>query len=190
MRTFEQAYLRTLRHIYDTERQLFMSVPALCTPALDSRLTEVLIEIAAQSQRQLERLETMFRVLYKEPQGEAAWAATALLREAWEAAAEGTEGGGTEACAAALLALKRYELTLYEMLLRWSEQCDLYEALPAIRSCSRPQFSRDLPSIAIPPSFRSRRQSVAHSTELRNSNEKAGFNGAGSSLFIAASGLR
>ena len=133
MRTFEQAYLRTLRHIYDTERQLFMSVPALCTPALDSRLTEVLIEIAAQSQRQLERLETMFRVLYKEPQGEAAWAATALLREAWEAAAEGTEGGGTEACAAALLALKRYELTLYEMLLRWSEQCDLYEALPAIR---------------------------------------------------------
>jgi ferritin-like metal-binding protein YciE len=133
MRTFEQAYIRTLRHIYDAERQLFMTVPALCTPALDARLTEVLIEIAAQSQRQIERLEAMFRVLYKEPRGEAAWAATALLREAWEAAAEGSEGGSTEACAAALLALKRYELTLYEMLLRWSEQCDLYEALPAIR---------------------------------------------------------
>jgi ferritin-like metal-binding protein YciE len=133
MRTFEQAYIRTLRHIYDAEQQLFLAVPPLCTPALDARLTEAMIEIAAQSQRQLERLETIFRVLYKEPRGEAAWAATALLREAWEAAAEGADGGGTEACAAALLALKRYELTLYEMLLRWSEQCDLYEALPAIR---------------------------------------------------------
>ncbi len=41
--------------------------------------------------------------------------------------------GGTQGCAAALLALKRYEITLYEALLRWSEQCELEEAIGDIR---------------------------------------------------------
>jgi ferritin-like metal-binding protein YciE len=57
-----------------------------------------------------------------------------MLREAVDASAsDQADGAGTAGCAAALLALKRYELTLYESLLRWSESCGLYEALPAIR---------------------------------------------------------
>jgi ferritin-like metal-binding protein YciE len=136
--TFERVFLRALRQIYDTERQLSSSLPSLCTPAVDQELVLALREIEAQSERQTERLAGIFRSLYLEPRSEACWVTTALLREALDAASghgasSQGNGSGTEGCAAALLALKRYELTLYEALLRWSERCDLYEALPAIR---------------------------------------------------------
>jgi ferritin-like metal-binding protein YciE len=132
MQSFEHVYMRTLRHLYDTEKQLLASLRALCAPSLDRRLVAALCTIEAQSKQQAARLEEVFRVLYQEPRSEASWVATALLREASEASA--TEGeGATAGCAAALLALKRYELTLYEALLRWSERCGLDEALPDIR---------------------------------------------------------
>jgi len=133
MQGFEQIYMRTLRHLYDTETQIFASLGSLSSAAIDPELVTALTVIEEQSRRQAERLEEIFRVLYQEPRGEAAWVATALLRQAWEAASTRDECGSTEACAAALLALKRYELTLYEALLRWSERCDLHEALPVIR---------------------------------------------------------
>lgn len=129
-RSFELAYLRTLRHVFDTEKQLSVSLRSLYASSIDKDLASALQEIETQSERQLERLSGIFRSLYLEPRGEASWVTAALLREAWEAA---SGEGGTTGCAAALLALKRYELTLYEALLRWSETCDLYEALPAIR---------------------------------------------------------
>ncbi len=131
MLAFERTYLRTLRHIYDAKKQLLASLAAISASSPDGGLALVLTEIETQASHQIERLESIFAVLYQEPRGEASWVTTALLREAWEA----NEETGSEGCAAALLALKRYELTLYETLLRWSEQCDLYEALPAIRRC-------------------------------------------------------
>ncbi len=132
--TFERVFLRALRQIYDTERQLNVTLPSLCTPSLDEELVATLREIETQSARQTDRLAEIFRALYLEPRGEACWAASAMLREAVDASSsDQANGAGTEGCAAALLALKRYELTLYEALLRWSERCGLDEALPAIR---------------------------------------------------------
>lgn len=129
--SFEQVYMRTLRHLYDTETQLTVSLAALRDSALDPEFLAALRTIESQSATQLERLAEVFRVLYQNPRGEASWVATALLREAWEASVK--NGDGTECCAQALLALKRYELTLYEGLLHWSERCDLFEVLPSIR---------------------------------------------------------
>lgn len=131
--TFERVFVRALRQIYDTELQLSQSLPSLCSLSIDQDLAAAVREMAAQSVRQTERLAEIFRALYLEPRGEASWVATALLREAWDAACGHGTCASNKGCAAALLALKRYELTLYEALLRWSETCDLYEALPAIR---------------------------------------------------------
>lgn len=133
MQGFEQIYLRTLRHLYDAENQLVATLGALSTSNLDPALTSVISDIEEQSRTQATRLEEIFHLLYKEPTSQAAWVATALLREAWEASCNECQCGATEACAAALLALKRYELTLYESLLRWSERYDFHEALPSLR---------------------------------------------------------
>lgn len=132
MQKFERVYMRTLRHIYDTEKQLVLSLGAISAAIADLRLLNALGEIGRQSERQARRIEDIFHLLYLEPRTEASWVATALLREAWETASSSREGG-TQGCAAALLALKRYEITLYESLLRWSEQCQLDEAVPDIR---------------------------------------------------------
>lgn len=132
MEEFERVYMRTLRHIYDTEKQLIASVPIISATALDCRLVAALSEIEAQSGNQARRIESIFSILYLEPRTEASWATTALLREAWEACSN-TREGGTQGCAAALLAIKRYEITLYEALLRWSEQCHIDEAIADIR---------------------------------------------------------
>lgn len=132
MRDFERAYMRTLRHAYDTEKQLVASARSLADATTDAALAKVLADIESQSARQAERIEGIFRVLYLEPQAEPSWVATALIREAL-AYSTGDRGNGTQGCAAALLAIKRYEITLYEALLRWSEHCDLVEVLAGIR---------------------------------------------------------
>ncbi|WP_072393156.1 DUF892 family protein [Hyphomicrobium sp. CS1GBMeth3] len=132
MQDFERAYMRTLRHAFDTEKQLFTSCSALAAVTTDAAFGKLLSEIEAQSAAQADRLESIFRLLYLEPQGEPSWVATALLREALECCTLGPETG-TQGAAAALLAIKRYEITLYEALLRWSEHCDLVEALADIR---------------------------------------------------------
>lgn len=132
MQDFERVYMRTLRHVYDTEKQLLASVRAIAAASGDRTLVTVLTEIEAQSAQQVQRIEGIFHVLYLEPRGEPSWVTTALLREAWEACTSKREGG-TQGCAASLLAIKRYEITLYEALLRWSEQCHLDEPLTDIR---------------------------------------------------------
>jgi ferritin-like metal-binding protein YciE len=134
MQDFERVYMRTLRHVYDTEKQLMASIRAIAARVRDSALANVLRDIEAQSAQQAQRLEGVFRVLYLEPRSEASWVTTALLREAWEACSSPREGGA-QGCAAALLAIKRYEITLYEALLRWSEQCHFTEPLADIRRC-------------------------------------------------------
>ncbi|MCC7251835.1 DUF892 family protein, partial [Hyphomicrobium sp.] len=130
MQEFERVYRRTLGFIYDAEKQLVASLRPVGSRVDDRRLKDALREIETQSARQEKRIENIFRVLYLEPVGEASWATTALLREAWETS---TRGDGAQGCAAALLAIKRYEITLYEALLRWSEQCHLVEVLADIR---------------------------------------------------------
>ncbi|HEX2840512.1 DUF892 family protein [Hyphomicrobium sp.] len=132
MQDFERVYMRTLRHIYDTEKQLQASALVIAATVKDLRLAQALREIGGQSSAQLRRIEDIFRVLYLEPTSEAAWPTTALLREALDTVSS-SRNGGTQGCAAALLAIKRYEITLYEALLRWSEQCELDEAIPDIR---------------------------------------------------------
>jgi ferritin-like metal-binding protein YciE len=132
MQDFERVYLRTLRHVYDTEQQLVASIRAIAARTSDPAFARTLAQIETQSAKQAQRLERIFAVLYLEPRGEASWVTTALLREAWEACASHREGD-PQGCAAALLAIKRYEITLYEALLRWSEQCHRIEPLADIR---------------------------------------------------------
>lgn len=132
MQTLERVYMRTLRHLYDAERQLSASLSVLVATIGDMQLRKLLRDIEAQSGRQAERIEDIFKLLYLEPQPEASWVTTALLRDAWDCCSNVREGGAP-GCAAALLALKRYEITLYESLLRWSEPCNLGEAMPPIR---------------------------------------------------------
>lgn len=132
MQNIERVYMRTLRQIYDTEKQLVAATATIAGSVSDHRLARAAREIARQSQAQLERIDRLFAVLYLEPRLEASWVTTALLREAWECCS-GAHEGGTQGCAAALLALKRYEITLYEALLRWSEQCEIEEAIGDIR---------------------------------------------------------
>jgi ferritin-like metal-binding protein YciE len=132
MHKFERVYMRTLRHVYDTEKQLIVAMASIAGSVKDQRLVHAAREIARQSNDQLQRIERLFAVLYLEPRSDASWVATALLREAWDSCS-GVHEGGTQGCAAALLALKRYEITLYEALLRWSEQFGLDEAIGDIR---------------------------------------------------------
>ena len=133
MKSIEASFMRTLRQIYDTEKQLASSLPALCVDELDPHLSRIIDNISEQSREQADRLEEVFSVLYLSPRTEAAWPATAMLRDACSAVMEIDAEPSNEGCAAALLALKRYELSLYESLYCWSRRCALDEVLPGLR---------------------------------------------------------
>ena len=133
MQSIEASFMRTLRQLYDTEKQISASLAALCVAELEPTLISLIKQMARQSDGQAERLEEVFSVLYLTPRTEAAWPATAMLREAWNAVTEFENEPSAEGCAASLLALKQYELCLYERLYCWAKRCALNEVLPGLR---------------------------------------------------------
>ena len=151
MQSIEAAFMRTLRQLYDTEKQLSVSLSRICVPELEPALARLIRQIEVQSKVQAKRLEGLFAVLYLTPRTEAAWPATAMLREAWNAATEFEGEPSTEGCAASLLALKRYELSLYESLYCWSRgalsmnHCPVCGAALRKKCCNRRHF-RSSPS--------------------------------------------
>lgn len=129
MREIENAYFKALRQIYDTKRQIEAAADALVPMIESDEFAQTVHQFAVQARSQIERLEQIFASLYELPRNEAAWAATAHLRDAVDALAPQYGEKSEIGCAA----VKRYELSLYESLYHWSVKCGLVEALPNLR---------------------------------------------------------
>jgi ferritin-like metal-binding protein YciE len=134
MTDFAGFYVGRLRLIHDMETQMLATLPVIETHALDGRLLDTLRRFETQSKQRLNRLARAFELLYLVPTGNSCWVTTALLRQAWDAAANCADSAqATQACAAALLALKRHEMVQYETMMRWSQQISLDEVVADFR---------------------------------------------------------
>jgi ferritin-like metal-binding protein YciE len=136
MSDFGSLFVGRLRTVLDIQAQIVATFPAIEMLGVEPRLARALKLMTVQSAHQTQRVSEMLELLYLKPFGQASWVTTALLREAWEAGSTcGDVATATQGCAAALLALKHYEMTEYEILLKWADQCALDEAIADLRRC-------------------------------------------------------
>lgn len=133
-RRFDEFYLSALKALYDTERQQGAELPRLAETlrSVHPGAARVARQIAAQADEQAIRLEAIFAALYQKPAAEPCWIAAAHLREAADNARIDDPELMVSSVAVALLSLKRYEITRYEALMRWSMRHGMDEALPLL----------------------------------------------------------
>jgi ferritin-like metal-binding protein YciE len=87
----EKLFVEQLKDIYNAEKQLVRALPRMAKAATDSELEEALTTHLRQTEKQVERLERIFKELGKNPQGKRCAGMEGLIEEGKELLQEDVE---------------------------------------------------------------------------------------------------
>jgi ferritin-like metal-binding protein YciE len=116
-------FLDTLKDIYYAEKQILKALPKMSKSASDEELRKGFETHREQTQAHVKRLEQVFEMLGKRPQGKICEVMVSLVEEAREMM---VEFSGSPALDAALISsaqvVEHYEIARYGTLKRWAQQ--------------------------------------------------------------------
>ena len=123
---FHELYIDELRDLYSAESQLVKALPKMAKAAQNEELKAAFEKHRGETEGQVERLEQVFALIQKKPQGKT-WAAIVGITE--EGAEIMEEYKGSPAHDAGLLAaaqaVEHYEISRYGTLRTWAEELGL-----------------------------------------------------------------
>jgi ferritin-like metal-binding protein YciE len=119
----------TLKDIYFAEKKILSTLPKMAKAAQNEELKAAFEKHHGETEGQIERLEEVFALIEKKPQGKTCAAIVGITEEGAEIM---TEYKGTPALDAGLLAaaqaVEHYEISRYGTLRTWAEELGLDEA--------------------------------------------------------------
>jgi ferritin-like metal-binding protein YciE len=119
----------TLKDIYFAEKKILSTLPKMAKAAQSEELKAAFEKHHGETEGQIERLEEVFALIEKKPQGKTCAAIVGITEEGAEIM---TEYKGTPALDAGLLAaaqaVEHYEISRYGTLRTWAEELGLDEA--------------------------------------------------------------
>jgi len=119
----------TLKDIYFAEKKILSTLPKMAKAAQNEELKAAFEKHHGETEGQIERLEEVFALIEKKPQGNTCAAIVGITEEGAEIM---TEYKGTPALDAGLLAaaqaVEHYEISRYGTLRTWAEELGLGEA--------------------------------------------------------------
>ena len=125
----DDLFLDTLKDIYFAEKKILGALPKMAKAAQNQNLTAAFQKHRDETAVQIERLERVFELLEKKPQGKTCDAIIGILKEGEEII---TEYKGSPALDAGLVsaaqAVEHYEICRYGTLCTWAEELGLNEA--------------------------------------------------------------
>ncbi|WP_375458427.1 ferritin-like domain-containing protein [uncultured Enterovirga sp.] len=123
IKTMDDLYLHTLQDIYYAEHQITKALPLMVDKAGNSALKQAFKKHLGETEKQITRLDEVFKILGKEPKGATCPAIDGIIKEANELMSDCDD---TEVRDAAMLAaaqaVEHYEITRYGTLIAWSNQ--------------------------------------------------------------------
>ncbi|KFL31154.1 hypothetical protein JP75_09640 [Devosia riboflavina] len=129
-KTLDDLFLDTLKDIYYAEKQILKALPKMAGAAQSSELKAGFEKHRDETEGQIERLEQVFEMLGKRPQGKTCDAILGILEEGKEIM---EEYKGTPALHAGLVAagqaIEHYEMARYGTLKTWAGQLGLSNAV-------------------------------------------------------------
>ncbi len=150
-KTLDDLFHDTLKDIYYAERKILRSLPKMARAASSDELKQAFQKHKDQTEGQIERLQKVFEIIGKRPQGKTCDAIEGILSEGEEIM---DEYKGTEALDAGLLAaaqaVEHYEITRYGTLKRWAETLGMKDAAKLLDETlqEESQTDEDLTKIA------------------------------------------
>jgi ferritin-like metal-binding protein YciE len=128
-KTLEDLFHDTLKDIYYAERKILKALPKMKRAAQSSELKEAFDKHKDQTEGQIERLQQVFEIMGKRPQGKTCDAIEGIIAEGEEIM---DEYKGTAALDAGLIsaaqAVEHYEITRYGTLKRWATELGMTDA--------------------------------------------------------------
>ncbi len=129
METLRQLFEETLKDVYFAENAILKALPKMAKKASSEELQTAFTDHVEETKGQVKRLDQVFKLIGKKPEGKECHALKGLVKEAKELMEEADAGpvldAGLIACAQAV---EHYEMARYGALSAWAEQLDLDEA--------------------------------------------------------------
>ncbi len=150
--SLEDAFVIKLRELYDMEKQLVKTLPKLAKNADDEMLSQAFEDHLAETEHQVERLETIFEALELKPQGKKGAAIAGLL----EGGKETMELKGDNKTRDALLiadaqSVEHLEMALYGTAIAWAHSLGFEDIAEVLEETLEEEKAADelLNSIAV-----------------------------------------
>ncbi len=128
-KTLDNLFHDTLKDVYYAEKKIYKSLPKMAKAAQAPDLKAAFAKHREETEGQIERLEQVFAIIGKKPQGKTCAAIEGILEEGEEIM---EDYKGTPALDAGLLAaaqaVEHYEISRYGTLKRWAEVLGLDDA--------------------------------------------------------------
>jgi ferritin-like metal-binding protein YciE len=123
IKTIDDLFVHTLRDIYYAEKQIVGALPDMIAKSQDPQLKQGFQTHLGESQNHVQRLEKVFQMHGKQPQGVDCPAIDGILDEANDVAGEVEDKAVLDAALiAAAQAVEHYEITRYGSLIAWAKQ--------------------------------------------------------------------
>ena len=128
-KTLDDLFHDTLKDIYFAEKKILAALPRMAKAAQNADLTAAFQKHRDETAVQVERLEQIFELLDKKPQGKTCDAILGILKEGEEIAEEYKGSPALDAgLVSAAQAVEHYEICRYGTLCTWAEELGLDEA--------------------------------------------------------------
>ena len=123
IKTMDDLFVHTLRDIYYAEKQIVGALPDMIEKSQDPQLKQGFQTHLGESKTHVQRLEKVFQMHGKQPQGVDCPAIDGILEEANDVAGEIEDKAVLDAALiAAAQAVEHYEITRYGSLIAWAKQ--------------------------------------------------------------------
>ena len=143
-KTLDTLFHDTLKDIYYAERKILRALPKMQRGAQTPELKQAFEEHKAQTEGQVERLQQVFELIGKRPQGKTCPAIDGIIDEGEEIL---EEYKGTPALDAGLIAaaqaVEHYEITRYGTLKRWAEVLGMKDAVKLLDATLQEESQTD-----------------------------------------------
>jgi ferritin-like metal-binding protein YciE len=129
MRTLNDLFEETLKDVYFAENAILKALPKMAGKAKSKDLKAAFTEHAKETEGQVKRLDKIFKLIGKKPEGKECPALKGLVEETEELMSEAENAdvldAGLIGCAQAV---EHYEMARYGTLYAWAEQLEMEDA--------------------------------------------------------------
>jgi ferritin-like metal-binding protein YciE len=143
-KTLDDLFHDTLKDIYFAEKKILATLPKMAKAAQSAELKAAFEKHRTETEGQIERLEKVFAVIEKKPQGKTCAAIVGITEEGAEIM---EEYKGSPALDAGLLAVaqavEHYEISRYGTMIAWAEELGLDDAVSLLEETLEEEEATD-----------------------------------------------
>jgi ferritin-like metal-binding protein YciE len=143
-KTLNDLFLAQLKDVYYAEKQIYKTLPKMVKAATLPELKKAFTEHREETHRQIERLETVFEMIGKRPQGKPCEAIQGIIAEGEETIEDFGQSPAIDAgLVAAGEAVEHYEMARYGALIAWAKQLDMPKAAALLNETLAEEIKAD-----------------------------------------------